>query len=100
MKFRKEKDFFSMFDEKTGTYIRSGVICNGKDTGKDPFMTSFPELLDIGIMGHCIHGKKGLCIKAGVECYQDGLNSTAENMHLEDFENIATQCKGKTYQFA
>ena len=63
-------------------------------------MASFPELLDIGIMGHCAHGKSGLCIKAGVECYQNGLNSDAPNMILEDFETIAEQCKGNTYQFA
>lgn len=100
MKYRKEKNFFSMFNEKTGQYLRSGIICNGKDTGKDPFMASFPELLDIGIMGHCEHGKSGLCIKAGVECYQNGLNSNAPNMTLDDFEIIAKQCKGNTYQFA
>ena len=100
MKYRKENDFFSIFNEKTGQYLRSGIICNGKDTGKDPFMASFPELLDVGIMGHCAHGKSGLCIKAGVECYQNGLNSNAPNMTLEDFEAIAEQCKGNTYQFA
>ena len=94
MRFRIEKDFFSSFDEKTGAYIRVG-----RDN-KDPFMSSFPELLDVGIMGHCKHGKLGLCLKAGVECYQNGLNATAPNMTLNDFESIARQCKGKTYQFA
>jgi len=63
-------------------------------------MASFPELLDIGIMGHCKHGKSGLCIEAGVECYQDGLHSNAANMSLEDFSTIVAQCKGETYQFA
>lgn len=94
MRYRKEQNFFSCFDEKTGTYIRVG-----KD-GKEPFMSSFPELLDVGIMGHCKHGKLGLCLKAGVECYQNGLNATTPNMTLEDFANIARQCSGKTYQFA
>ena len=94
MRFRIEKDFFSSFDEKTGAYIRVG-----RDN-KDPFMSSFPELLDVGIMGHCKHGKLGLCLKAGVECYQNGLNATAPNMTLNDFESIARQCQGKTYQFA
>lgn len=51
-------------------------------------------------MGHCIHGQSGLCIKAGIECYQDGLHSTAKNMSVEDFRNLAQQCKGNTYQFA
>lgn len=63
-------------------------------------MSGFPELLDIGIMGHCIHGAKGLCIKAGVQCYQDGLHSDKPNMSLQDFMSIAEQCKGETYQFA
>lgn len=100
MRVRQDKDFFSIFDEKTGNYIRTGIIQNGKDTGEDPFMASFPELLDVGIMGNCKHGKSGFCIKSGVECYQDGLHSDAPNMTLEDFSNIAEQCKGKTFQFA
>lgn len=100
MRIRKEKDFVSMFDEKTGKYVRTGIIKNGKDTGIDPFMSSFPELLDVGIMGHCEHGKTGLCMKAGIECYQDGLHSNNENMTLSDFRRIAKECEGKTYQFA
>ena len=63
MKIRKEKDFISFFDEITGQYVRTGIIENGKDTGRDPFMASFPELLDIGIMGHCAHGKKDCVYK-------------------------------------
>lgn len=100
MKIRKDRDFISCFNEKTGEYIRSGIIENGKDTGRDPFMASFPELLDVGIMGHCIHGKSGLCIAAGVECYQDGLHTDHKNMALDDFRKIAKQCEGQTYQFA
>ena len=94
MRFRKEKEFFSCFNEETGAYIRIG-----KD-GKEPFMSSFPELLDVGIMGHCKHGKLGLCLQAGVQCYQNGLNATAPNMTLNDFKSIAEQCRGRTYQFA
>lgn len=100
MRIRKDRNFISCFNEETGEYIRSGVIKDGKDTGEDPFMASFPELLDIGIMGHCIHGKSGLCISAGVECYQDGLHAENRNMALDDFRKIAEQCKGQTYQFA
>ena len=51
-------------------------------------------------MGHCIHGKTGLCQKAGIGCYQDGLHSNNLNMSIEDFKKIAKQCKGKTFQFA
>lgn len=63
-------------------------------------MASFPELLDVGIMGHCIHGKKGLCLRAGIECYQDGLHRNDADMSVEDFRSIARQCSGRTYQFA
>lgn len=100
MKLRKEKDFISLFDPQTGRYIRTGIFKNGKDTGNDPFMASFPELLDVGIMGYCRHGQSGLCVKAGIECYQDGLHQRKPNMSLRDFENIVHQCRGQTYQFA
>lgn len=100
MRIRKENSFISFFDEKTGKYIRTGILKNGVDTGLDPFMSSFPELIDVGIMGHCIHGKKGLCIKAGVECYQDGLHSQKANMTLENFRKLVFECKDNTYQFA
>lgn len=100
MKIRKERDFISMFDETTGRYIRTGIIKDGKDTGIDPFKASYPELLDIGIMGHCKHGRTGLCLQAGIECYQDGLHANNENMCLEDFKRIAEECEGKTFQFA
>ena len=83
MKIRKERDFISMFDETTGRYIRTGIIKDGKDTGIDPFKASYPELLDIGIMGHCKHGRTGLCLQAGIECYQDGLH--AKNMKEKHF---------------
>ena len=88
MRIRKDRNFISCFNEETGSYFRSGIIKNGKDTGIDPFMASFPELLDVGIMGHCMHGKRGLCMAAGVECYQDGLHADNKNMSLEDFKKI------------
>ena len=53
----KKYHFKSAFDTKTGAYVRTGILDeNGKDTGIDPFMASFPHLIDVGIMGHCIHG--------------------------------------------
>jgi len=89
------------FDTKTGAYVRSGVLDeNGKDTGENPFMASFPHLIDVGIMGHCTHGKLGLCTKAGVECYQSGLFIDEPNMPYSDFERIALECRGKVNQFA
>lgn len=100
MRSNKEENYMSFFNPNTGQYMRTGVLKDGKDTGIDPFMASFPELLDVGIMGHCIHGKKGLCIQAGVECYQNGLEACAPNMRLEDFKLIVEQCREKTYQIA
>ena len=93
--------FLSMFNPKTGAYVRTGIINeHGLDIGVDPFMASFPHLIDVGIMGHCIHGKTGLCVKAGVGCYQSGLTVEEPNMRLEDFVDIAKQCKGRVNQFA
>ena len=89
-----------MFDEKTGAYIRSGIIVDGKDSGQDPFMSSFPELLDVGIMGHCAHGLTGLCRKSGVQCYQSGGAAQQPNMSLENFRRILEECHHDTYQIA
>ena len=100
-KVDKKNKFVSMFNPETGFYVRTGVIDKeGKDTGVDPFMTVYPELIDVGVMGHCVHGKSGLCMKSGVQCYQNGLNTYEPNMTLENFKKIVNECKGKTYQLA
>ena len=97
----KKNHFVSAFDTETGTYVRTGVLDkDGKDTGIDPFMASFPHLIDVGVMGHCIHGKTGLCVKAGIGCYQSGLIVEQPNMTIEDFRWIAEQCKGRCNQLA
>ena len=44
MRFRKDINFISCFNERTGEYIRSGFIVDGKETVEEPFMSSFPEL--------------------------------------------------------
>ncbi len=93
--------FYSIFNTETGAYLRTGILDeNGKDTGVDPFMGSFPNLIDVGVMGHCIHGKTGLCVKAGIGCYQSGLTVEKPNMSVEDFRWIAEQCRNKSNQFA
>lgn len=93
--------FVSAFDTETGCYVRTGILDeNGKDTGVDPFMASFPHLIDVGVMGHCIHGKTGLCAKAGIGCYQSGLVIEQPDMTIENFKWIAKQCKGRTNQIA
>lgn len=91
--------FISFFDEENGIYMRSGLLLDNRET-EDPFMSDFPELLDIGIMGHCRHGISGKCLKANVECYQNGISQIEENMSLEDFEMIIKQCVGRTFQIA
>lgn len=97
----KKNRFVELFNPNTGFYVRSGVIdAKGKDTGVDPFMRCFPSLIDVGIMGHCIHGASGLCVKSGVQCYQNGLKTRVPNMPFEHFKRIVDECKGKTTQFA
>ena len=93
--------FKSAFDTVTGAYVRTGILdATGHDTGVDPFMASFPHLIDVGVMGHCIHGKTGLCAKAGIGCYQSGMLVEQPNMTVENFAWIAEQCKGRCNQLA
>ena len=93
--------FRTAFDTETGMYIRTGILDEeGNDTGVDPFMASYPHLIDVGIMGHCIHGKTGLCAKAGIGCYQSGMLVQKPNMTVEDFRSIAQQSRGRCNQFA
>lgn len=48
----KKYHFAYAFDTDTGTYIRTGILDKrGKDTGIDPFMASFPHLIDIRYYG-------------------------------------------------
>ena len=63
-------------------------------------MASFPHLIDVGVMGHCIHGKTGLCVKAGIGCYQSGLLVEQPNMTVENFRSIAEQCRSRCNQLA
>lgn len=45
-------NFLTIFDDKSGFYLRTNVLDkNGKETPKEPFMASFPHLIDVGIMG-------------------------------------------------
>ena len=84
------------FDTETGHYARTGIIDdNGKDTGVDPFMTNFPELIDVGIMQTCV-----CAAKCNVDCYQKAISRTGENMSVENFKRIVNECEGRTFQFA
>lgn len=93
--------YISFFDPLTGIGGRSNVYdIDGKDTGIEPFMGSFPDLLDIGIMGHCEHGLSGLCALSGVQCYQEGSHKIEEHMRLDQFKKIIDQAKGRCFQVA
>lgn len=96
VKVDKENKFVSKFNGNTGFYIRTGVLDNvGTDTGVDPFMSSFPELIDIGIMEKCVCSSK-----CNVDCYQKACERTGNNMSLENFKWIIDQCRAKVFQVA
>ena len=82
--------FFEIFNEENGTLFRSDI------NGVDPVMRSFPELLDVGIMGHCNGGQ--YCRNAGIDCYQKGFTTYAPHMSYENFMEIVKQAAGKTFQ--
>jgi radical SAM protein with 4Fe4S-binding SPASM domain len=90
-----ENHFVEMFNSDTGFYIRSGIIENGVDTGIDPFMRNFPQLIDIGIMNRCVCANK-----CKVDCYQKAIERTGENMSLRNYIRIMEECKGKVFQVA
>lgn len=92
--------FKEFFNTDNGYYVRTGILENGKDTGIDPFMRDFPSLLDIGIMGHCIHSKTGMCNQAGVQCYQGGDTINKPNMTFENYKSIVDQVEDKVFQIA
>jgi radical SAM protein with 4Fe4S-binding SPASM domain len=92
----KKYNFAEVFNPKNGFYVRSGVFDeNGKDTGVDPFMRSFPQLIDVGIMERCVCSNK-----CKVDCYQKACDRTGENMSLDDYRSIMEQGKGKIFQVA
>ena len=98
MQFYEDKrfSFWELFNENNGTLFRSNV--NG--TGNDPLMRSFPELIDVGIMGHCKSGEKGFCKAVGVDCYQQGYLSRKANMPFSSYKRIVDEAKGKVFQIA
>ena len=100
--FDVKNNFAEIFNPLTGFYMRTGILDKaGHDTGVDPFMRSFPNLLDVGIMGHCKHGESGLCMKSGIQCYQNGLEINKPNMPISDFKELTKQAsEGGVFQIA
>jgi radical SAM protein with 4Fe4S-binding SPASM domain len=93
--YDKTYRFLEFFDDKTGAYIRTGVLDKDlKDTNVDPFMREQPALLDIGIMGHCENASR-----CTIGCYQ-GAKVTGDNMTLENYKSIINQVEGKVFQVA
>jgi len=96
VKIDNKYHFASMFNPDTGFYLRTGIQDkDGKDTGIDPFMASYPELLDIGIMQTCVCAEK-----CNVDCYQKAISRTGKNMPSSDYERILMQSKGRLFQVA
>lgn len=91
-------NFIEYFNNETGFLLRSNILENGVETAQEPVMRSYPELIDIGIMGTCLAAKKGFCKKAGVDCYQDALVRHRPNMSFLQYSSIISQVKGKTFQ--
>lgn len=92
----KKNRFTEMFDTDTGIYVRTGIINDkGEDTGIDPFMRSFPSLIDIGIMERCVCSN--MC---KVDCYQKACDRTGENMSVDNYKSIMEQSKGRVFQVA
>ena len=97
----KKYRYLSFYDPLTGIGARSNVVDNeGNESTLEPFMGSLPDLLDIGIMGHCAHGLSGLCAQSGVQCYQDGATKSEAHLSFENFKKIIDQAKGHVFQVA
>lgn len=96
--YRDEKfKFNEFFNEKNGFLIRTNILDNnGNETDIIPKMRSFPELMDIGIMGQC-HVYKKFCKKFGIDCYQ---KKDSLNMPIELYKKIVKQSKNKVFQIA
>lgn len=96
----KRYKFVEFFNENNGTLVRSNILSNGVETDEIPVMRSFPELLDIGIMGTCLASKHGICLASGVDCYQSGTIKRRPNMTFDNFLKILEECTSRTFQIA
>ena len=96
----KKYNFVEWFNEKNGFLMRSNIIKDGEETSVMPEMRSYPELIDVGIMGTCIACNNGICKAVGVDCYQNASQNKRPNMPFEIYKNIVEQSKGKTFQIA
>lgn len=94
----KDNRFIEFFNENNGFLMRTNVLDeNGNETIVKPMKRNFPELVDIGIMGHC-HVENKFCKEMGIGCYQ--ANNNYKDMEYDDYKSIIRQLKGKTFQVA
>lgn len=94
--FDKQYRFKSRFYPSTGLYKRSGVFDeDGFDTGVDSVFSSYPTLIDFGIMSKCVCANK-----CNVDCYQKACDRTTPNLSLEDIEMVLKQISHKVTQCA
>lgn len=77
--------YLILFNSLFGKELLSGI--NGHP---DPFILDSPNMIDIGIMGHCSNNCQ--------ICYQGDIN--IPNMKFEDFKTIIKQCKDHVNQVA
>ncbi|MDH8678769.1 SPASM domain-containing protein [Fusibacter bizertensis] len=89
------------FNPITGVYVRTSVLDDNKlQTEVEAFRGSYPHLLDVGIMGHCLHGISGKCAQSGVQCYQSGSHIKEPHMSYDNFKKLIDESSGKTFQIA
>jgi hypothetical protein len=98
--YDKEYNFFELFNENNGFLLRSNKLNNGIETNEPPFLRSFPELLDIGIMGSCHCATDKICKDCGIDCYQNEKKKKKDNMRIDDYNTIMTQARHGTFQIA
>jgi len=96
----KKYSFIELFNEENGFLLRSNILVDGIESKTAAARRAFPELIDIGIMGHCHAAKSGICENAGVDCYQNATSTGKSNMALSSYKHLLLQCKGKTFQVA
>ena len=98
--YDKKYNFFEYFNEDNGFLLRSNILKDNIETGELPFVRSFPELLDIGIMGHCNCKIEKYCKSCGIDCYQNATNNKKTNMCINNYRKIIDQSKGAVFQVA
>jgi radical SAM protein with 4Fe4S-binding SPASM domain len=93
----REYRFFELFSPNNGFLARSNAF--GLHNAQ-PTQRSYPELIDIGIMGNCHAAKYGICKNAGIDCYQSAILNPKPNMDLLFYKKIISESRGKVFQVA